>query len=452
MDDKVYSVSSITYFIKDTLKNSLPQVLRIAGEVSNYKLHSSGHLYFSIKDDNALLKGVMFNARNKLKDTVKDGDAVIITGRIDVYPPYGQYQIIATDIELSGEGALYRKFLLLKKKLEKEGLFSEERKKPLPQYPLSVGIVTSPTGSVIEDIDHVLTRRAPYVKKLLYPAKVQGDNAHKSLIAGIEYFNSKETADVIIIGRGGGSLEDLWEFNNEQLAYTVSRSDIPVISAVGHETDFTICDFVSDRRAPTPSAAAEIAVKDKADILNMLSENRNKLRKMLMDCTETRRTSVGKLKNRFYRNATDRINMRKQHFDMMAEKMGSTVTEKLSRRKEFINILYRRMMKLSPARKYEKMRNELSSMKKDMDHTMLIKMNNYKSLIEKNRASLKNLSPVRILEKGYSIVYNADNDIINSCRNTTAGENIEIRMKDGRVPAEVKGKENKNGNKTGKED
>ena len=276
MTEKIYSVSKITREIKNLLKKSLPTDLKIIGEISNYKLHSSGHLYFSLKDDKALIKAVMFNAgKNGVK--YQDGDQVICDGYIGLYEPYGSYQIIVSSIEKSGQGELYKQFLKIKEKLQKKGYFDNEHKKDIPLYPMSIGIITSSTGAVIRDISNVLKRRAPYIKKYLYPANVQGENAHKSLINGIEFFNTQILTDVIIIGRGGGSMEDLWEFNNEDLANSVFDSKVPIISAVGHEMDYTIIDFVADKRAPTPSAAAEIAVRDINDIRMDLKKHNMKM-------------------------------------------------------------------------------------------------------------------------------------------------------------------------------
>ncbi|MBQ4067102.1 MAG: exodeoxyribonuclease VII large subunit, partial [Clostridia bacterium] len=258
------TVTELNEYIKDLFDLNPPLTdIYIKGEISNYKAHSSGHLYFTLKDEGGALKCVMFRASAfSLGFRPENGMKVTAHGRVSTFVRDGAYQLYCDSMEPEGVGSLYIAYEQLKKKLESEGLFAEERKKPLPKIPSRVGVVTSPTGAAVRDIINVCKRRFPYAEVIVYPALVQGDGAVASVAGGIEYFNKSNMADVLIVGRGGGSIEDLWAFNSELVARAVAASHIPVISAVGHETDFTICDFVADKRAPTPSAAAEIAVPD----------------------------------------------------------------------------------------------------------------------------------------------------------------------------------------------
>ena len=262
------SVTELNNYIKGIFESdkSLSNVL-VKGEISNFKSHSTGHMYFSLKDEGSIIRAVMFrSSAQNLPFVPENGMKVIVHGRVTSFVRDGQYQLYADSMEPDGVGALYIAYEQLKRKLDAAGLFDPKRKKALPKIPSRIGIITSPTGAAIRDMINVTGRRFPYAKIILYPALVQGPSAAPDLIAGLEYFNRKSAADVIIIGRGGGSIEDLWAFNDERLAYAVAASKIPVISAVGHETDFTICDFVADRRAPTASAAAEIAVPDTLEL------------------------------------------------------------------------------------------------------------------------------------------------------------------------------------------
>ncbi|MBQ9429426.1 MAG: exodeoxyribonuclease VII large subunit, partial [Clostridia bacterium] len=255
----------------------------VKGEISNLTKHSSGHYYFTIKDETSAIKAVMFRGEvSKIKFDPENGMKIVAHGRVTVYPPSGQYQINCDYLEPDGIGALNLALEQLKKKLQAEGLFDAARKKPLPKIPTRVGVITSPTGAAVRDIINILGRRFPYAKMILFPALVQGESAAPSLIEGVRWFNRMQNVDLLIIGRGGGSLEDLWAFNDEQLARTIAASTIPVISAVGHETDFTICDFVADRRAPTPSAAAELAVPEATELMQKIDNIIGKMA-MLLD-------------------------------------------------------------------------------------------------------------------------------------------------------------------------
>lgn len=452
MNDRIYSVSEISAEIKNALFNYFPGTVSITGEVSNYKLHSSGHLYFSLKDQKALIRAVMFSARGKLSADIKDGTKVIAQGRISVYEPQGNYQIIVEKMALSGEGELYREFLRIKKKLENEGLFEESIKKPIPPYPMSIGIVTSETGAVIRDIYNVLKRRAPYVKKYLYPAAVQGANAHESLIEGIEFFNNEFPVDVIIIGRGGGSMEDLWPFNNENLAYTVRNSSIPVISAVGHETDFTIIDFVSDRRAPTPSAAAEIAVRDINDIQAFLNASLDSMDECLRQGVLDVKRNISSLKRDFYISSTGRLNIKKQLLDTLSENMhaslkakNESVFKKLQRARE-------RMIMLSPSRRYADYSGRIKRLEDRMASAHAAYIEKYKAKMNLLRNSLDNVNPLSILDRGFSLVYNNKNDIIKNYDKVSANEQLKVRLSKGRIDVTVNSsKEDFNGSgETGK--
>lgn len=276
----VLSVSQLNRYIKMNFDadENLANIF-ISGEISNFTNHyRTGHLYFTLKDDSAAVRAVMFNSSAKrLKFMPEDGMKVIARGRVSVYEASGQYQLYVDDMQPDGVGALNLAYEQLKEKLQKEGLFSEHHKKPLPPYPEKVGVITSPTGAAVRDIINVLGRRFPYAEIVFCPVLVQGEGAHLQLTDAVNLFNSERAADVIIIGRGGGSIEDLWEFNDEGLARAVYNSEIPVISAVGHETDFTICDFVADMRAPTPSAAAELAVPDANELQYALSALKNRM-------------------------------------------------------------------------------------------------------------------------------------------------------------------------------
>ena len=278
----ILTVSQINFYIQSIVDNDprLKSVF-VCGELSNFTRHyKSGHLYFSLKDDKSLIKAVMFSsAASRLRFAPSDGMKVIVRGRISVYEPSGQYQLYVEDMQPDGAGALALAYEQLKSKLEKEGLFDSRHKKPIPQFPKKVGVITSPTGAARRDIENIISRRYPCAEIILYPVTVQGDTAPAQLVNAVEYMDGK--SDVVIIGRGGGSAEDLWAFNDERLARTIYDCNTPVISAVGHETDFTICDFVSDLRAPTPSAAAELAVPDREELFGFLLQRKDTLQRLI---------------------------------------------------------------------------------------------------------------------------------------------------------------------------
>ncbi len=286
---RIATVSQINNYIKAVLdKVPVLQNIWIKGEISNLKIHSSGHIYLTLKDEGSVLKAVMFrNAATHLRFKPADGTKVLARGKIGVYESGGQYQMYIEEMEAEGMGDLYARFEALKRMLYEEGLFDESRKKAIPKFPETIGIVTSPTGAAIRDMINVLRRRCPMVKVIIFPCLVQGTDAAKSICEGIEYFNTKKKVDVIITGRGGGSIEDLWAFNEEITARAVASSEIPVISAVGHEVDFTICDFVSDLRAPTPSAAAELAVPDVTELRRTIDSLKSAMSALLKNRVET---------------------------------------------------------------------------------------------------------------------------------------------------------------------
>ncbi len=366
----------------------------VKGEISNLKLHTSGHIYFSVKDDKSRVNAVMFRADAvKLSIRPENGMKVIIHGRVSVFPRDGAYQIYATSIEPDGIGALYIAYEQLKKKLDAEGLFSELHKKTLPRIPSAVGIITSPTGAAVRDIINVCTRRFPYAKLIIFPALVQGDGAEKTLVEGIKCFNRMKNADVIIIGRGGGSIEDLWAFNSEALAREIFASEIPVISAVGHETDFTICDFVSDKRAPTPSAAAELAVPDTIELKRKLGNVTARTEAILF-------REIKHTRNRLKLLSESRV--------------------------------------LSDPRSYtDDRRAVLLSFESLMERSLTDIMTKNKGELVRLSSVLEALSPLKIISKGYSAVFGTEGKLIKSINDVTVGENISFKTNDGTVGATV---------------
>jgi len=284
MDSKVLSVANVNAYIKQLMdRDFILKNLWVEGEISNYKAHSSGHLYFTLKDGSSSISCVMFRSYvANLQSPLKNGMKLMVNGSVSVYERSGQYQIYVKQVREDGLGKLYQAYEALKKKLASEGLFEEEVKQALPQFVKCVGIITSDTGAAIRDIVQVANRRNPYVQLRLYPSLVQGPDAADNIVRGIQYFNSEEDpVDVLIVGRGGGSIEDLWPFNEEVLARAIVASHIPIISAVGHETDFTIADYVADHRAPTPSAASELAVYDYGEVLNRIRQYEGRLKQWL---------------------------------------------------------------------------------------------------------------------------------------------------------------------------
>jgi len=319
------TVSDITRRIKQLLEGGFPSVV-VQGELSNVKRHSSGHLYFTLKDEGAQLSGVMWRSRvSALKFVVQDGAKVVAAGRITVYEPRGNYQLDVQSMRPMGIGDLQIAFEKLKQKLAAEGLFDEGRKKPIPLFPVSIGIVTSPTGAVIQDIENVLRRRFPSVELILLPVRVQGAGAAGEIAEAIDDFNRYGKVDVLIIARGGGSLEDLWAFNEEAVARAIARSRIPLVSAIGHETDFTIADFVADLRAPTPSAAAELVVPDRRELLENVANSWYRIRDAVTDLLKSGRDRVHNLLNSYaFHRPIDLLRQHSQHVDELQRTLART--------------------------------------------------------------------------------------------------------------------------------
>lgn len=393
----VLSVSQLNRYIKMNFDadENLANIF-ISGEISNFTNHyRTGHLYFTLKDDSAAVRAVMFNSSAKrLKFMPEDGMKVIARGRVSVYEASGQYQLYVDDMQPDGVGALNLAYEQLKEKLQKEGLFSEFHKKPLPLYPEKVGVITSPTGAAVRDIINVLGRRFPYAEIVFCPVLVQGDGAHLQLIDAVNLFNSERAADVIIIGRGGGSIEDLWEFNDEGLARAVYNSDIPVISAVGHETDFTICDFVADMRAPTPSAAAELAVPDANELQYALSA----------------------LKNRMFLNVSSGIADRRSRLEYLTSKGAlKSPDEMLSNRSQRLDTAFSKMLS-----SYE---NRIGGKKVEFISAA---------------TALSKLDPMSVLMRGFAFVSDKNGKNVYSSQALAKGDKINVRFHDGSAVCEVK--------------
>ena len=391
------SVSQLNRYIKMNFDadENLANIF-ISGEISNFTNHyRTGHLYFTLKDDSAAVRAVMFNSSAKrLKFMPEDGMKVIARGRVSVYEASGQYQLYVDDMQPDGVGALNLAYEQLKEKLQKEGLFSEHHKKPLPPYPEKVGVITSPTGAAVRDIINVLGRRFPYAEIVFCPVLVQGEGAHLQLTDAVNLFNSERAADVIIIGRGGGSIEDLWEFNDEGLARAVYNSEIPVISAVGHETDFTICDFVADMRAPTPSAAAELAVPDANELQYALSA----------------------LKNRMFLNVSSGIADRRSRLEYLTSKGAlKSPDEMLSNRSQRLDTAFSKMLS-----SYE---NRIGGKKVEFISAA---------------TALSKLDPMSVLMRGFAFVSDKNGKNVYSSQALAKGDKINVRFHDGSAVCEVK--------------
>ena len=412
----IYSVSQINAYIKNMFaQDFLLQKLSVSGEVSNCTYHRSGHIYFTLKDASSAISCVMFSsARRGLDFRMKEGDRVVVTGAVDVFERDGRYQFYARKIELAGAGILYEKFLRLKQELEEMGLFDPMYKQPIPSYVRTLGIVTAPTGAAIQDIRNISMRRNPYIQLILYPALVQGEGAAQSIVRGIETLDAMDL-DCIIVGRGGGSIEDLWAFNEEAVARAIFACETPVISAVGHETDTTISDFAADLRAPTPSAAAELAVADVQTILTRLARTERRIQ-MGMD---------GNLQH-----ARDGLRQRVTRWNYLSPGMQiERYRKQISEYQQKMNLLLNRTLERDRLH-VERLRESLP---RQMEAVVTAKRHRLQLLLR----SFEGLSPLNKLNQGYARVENTEGHGITSVKETAAGDLLRVYVRDGRIETRV---------------
>lgn len=388
------SVSELNNYIKNTFDSDrLLSAVSVRGEISNFVNHRSGHLYFSLKDDDGQIRAVMFRSRAiGLKFMPENGMKVSVHGSVTVYPRDGSYQIYVNSMQPDGIGALYLAYEQLKARLADEGLFDEEHKTPIPRMPRKIGVITATSGAAIRDILNVTKRRFPLSDIYIYPALVQGEGAEADLVAGVDYFDTSGLVDVVIIGRGGGSIEDLWAFNSERLARRIYAASVPIISAVGHETDFTICDFVSDMRAPTPSAAAELAVPDKTELL--------------------------------------------RYIDYCSERLDTALIRKLERSREQLESLVSRYRAVSGEAAFEEKKEKIAALKKELTAYIQRIMEKHTAGLSLLSGKLDAMSPLSVLSRGYGIVTHSGKRA-SSVDGIDIGENISVQLFDGRLDAVI---------------
>jgi exodeoxyribonuclease VII large subunit len=396
MDIRALKVSEVNNYIKRVFLNDMIlSNLSIEGEISNFKHHYSGHMYFSLKDEKSRIKAVMFKSDNeKLKSKLKDGDKIVATGYMSIYEKEGDYQFYIRHIKESGVGDLYKEFEKLKKKLEAEGLFNEKSKKSIPFMPKKIGVVTSSTGAAIKDIITVIQRRFPPCEILIYPTLVQGIQAPKEICEGLEYLDKRNDIELIITGRGGGAIEELFAFNDEEVARTIYKLNTPIISAVGHETDFTIADFVADLRAPTPSAAAELSVPDIGHLIHKIENKYDRLEQLILRLLNDYNTKI------------KHLNKEIKYF--------------------------------SPINQLREKKQEMDSVFKDLHYGIEKNLNNKRSILIDIKNKLNLLDPTLGLENGLGILINHNGDIIKTIEEVNINEEINILLKDGKIKSIVK--------------
>lgn len=405
-DRSIFSVSELVGEAKTALEERFREI-RVQGEISNLRRPPSGHLYFTLKDDTAQLNAVCFRMRNRLlKFEMADGMDVLARGTLSIYPPRGQVQLIVEHLEPLGAGALQAAFEKLKARLQEEGLFDPQRKRPLPLLPYKIGIVTSPSGAAIQDILKVLKRRNDRVNVLIFPARVQGDEAKREIVEGIRYLNSRDDIDVIIVGRGGGSLEDLWTFNEESVARAIFESRIPVISAVGHEIDYTISDFVADFRAPTPSAAAEIVSAKREEMIRQVDALRRRTAHAFQVVLHRKRRELHKLAaSRAFVSADSRLKLYSQRLDELDARATHAIQQLVAPR-----------------------RREALQLTRDLERQIGASLKDFRKQVQSRLDQLIAYSPERVLERGYSIVTGSAGQIVRDPSQVARNEVISIRV------------------------
>ncbi len=440
----IYTVSQLTTEIRTLLEGKFEH-LWVEGEISNLRLPSSGHLYFTLKDESAQARAVMFRMQNRLlKFDPEDGLKVVCYGRLTVYEPRGEYQIVVDHMEPKGLGALQLAFEQLKEKLSREGLFDPAHKKPLPPLPQKIGIVTSPTGAAIRDILQIIDRRFANVHILLYPVRVQGPGAAQEIARAIDELNQWPGLDVMIVGRGGGSLEDLWAFNEEIVARAIYRSQVPIISAVGHEIDFTIADFVADLRAPTPSAAAELVVRNKMDLVQTLESLVWRLCQASRLGLEARRERLSSLIPRLA-DPRKRISDQRLRLDDLFFRLGGSMHQGLLRKTERVKLKSESLLLLHPGRLVVEYSHRLSEFYRRLGVAMKAGLRFNRHGLEGCLGKLQNLSPLAVLERGYSIAQLLPSkEIIRRASQLKADDRVNVRVHQGDFIARVEEvKENK---------
>ena len=434
---RIYSVSELGAAVRDRLEGDFTDIW-VAGEISGCKIASSGHCYFTIKDRDTQLSCVCFRSDLRyLRFKPQDGAAVNARGRLDLYPKRVDLQFIVQSLEPQGHGALQVAFEQLKRKLAAEGLFDTARKRPLPRFPRRIGIVTSPSGAAIHDMIQILSRRFPGIHVRLYPAQVQGEGSVESVCRGLEYFAKSQWADVIIVGRGGGSIEDLWTFNEEAVARAIAASPIPVISAVGHETDFTIADFVADHRSPTPSAAAEQVICTRQEVLERILSLQQRMERGI-------HLRIAQLARRLHQQAIDRptailhrrIGRSLQRVDELDYTLRSRIREILARAHRRHAEADARLRQLDLRLRLAKARQRLDAAEQQIVQLGRFRLLKAQRLLEPLLAQLEQLSPLRVLERGYAIVEN-ETGVVRDASAAPVGSEIRVRLARGKLGARV---------------
>lgn len=432
----ILTVSRLTALVRGVLEDNFEHVW-VQGEVSNLSLPSSGHLYFSLKDDGAQVRCVMFkSAARNLKFRPADGMALIVRGRITVYDQRGEYQLVCEYLEPAGIGALQLAFEQLRERLGREGLFDQERKRPLPTFPQRIGVITSPTGAAVHDILNVLRRRFSSLEVLIFPVRVQGEGAGAEIARGIEEMNRLAGADVLIVGRGGGSLEDLWAFNEEIVARAVRRSRIPVISAVGHETDWTICDFTADLRAPTPSAAAEMVIASADELRRQVEGLAHRLQRAVEVRLSLLRSRVLSLR-RMLHDPSGTLGHLSLRLDDLQERLHLALARSSARRRENFARLETSLLHHSPARRADQLRQRLEQLTARLERRMLLSLETRKQRFGTAAARLGVLSPLETLARGYVVTETSEGRLVTTAGSLTPGDRVKLRFRDGIALCEI---------------
>ena len=438
MADNIYSVSQLNQSVRLMLENQLGAVW-LTGEISNFSQPVSGHWYLSLKDENAQVRCAMFRMKNlRVSFRPTNGMQVLVRANVSLYEPRGDYQLIIESMHLAGEGLLMQQFEALKLKLAAEGLFAQHLKKNLPHFSKAVGIITSKTGAALQDILHILQRRDPSLKIIIYPTAVQGKDAATEIAQMIELANQRQEVDVLIVGRGGGSLEDLWCFNEEMVARAIFHSHLPVISAVGHETDVTIADFVADLRAPTPSAAAELVSRNQTELLQQLQYRRQRL-EIALDRLFAEKQQ--KLRHRSLRlhnqHPQAQLRIQQQLITQLSHRLQQTLRHHWQKTAENLTALSMRLYKNPLPLRLQQYEQQLAQLKVRLNSHMNLTLSLQQKQLAHLCGKLDSLSPLKVLARGYSITQNQQNLTIRSMKDVNVGEQIKTRLPDGDIISQV---------------